>query len=326
MDTGNKYRILYLCQHLLKHSDADHPISTGQLIRDLKHCYGIDVNRNTLANDLEALRRCGFSIETIRSQSNSYYADTQTFDVPELKILIDAVSSSRFITKKKSEALIEKLLSLTSEHDAERLRRHVHVEGRVKSENEGGYYIVDAVNEAIDRNRKIRFQYADYSPSKRKVIRHNGEYYKVSPYALIWNGDYYYVVGFSERRGMVQSFRLDRFYKAPEITEEEAIPAPANFDVDAYSRSVFRMFDTDCPVTVELYCANRIMNAVIDQFGKSVSVAVADEGHFTVRADVCPSPTFFSWVFGWEGEMRIVSPESVKESYREMAEKALRGS
>ena len=183
MEIGTKLRILFLYQHLLKYSDAEHPISTGQLIEDLKTQYDIDVNRNTLANDLAMLHKSGFNIEVIHSQSNSYYIDTQTFDLAELKVLIDAVSSSKFITQKKSQELINKLLSLTSEHSAALLRRHVYVEGRVKSENEKGYYIVDIINEAIDTGRKIRFQYVDYSTKKRKVLRHGGEPYVVSPYA-----------------------------------------------------------------------------------------------------------------------------------------------
>ena len=269
------------------------------------------------------LHKSGFSIEVIHSQSNSYYIDTQTFDMAELKVLIDAISSSKFITKKKSEELIEKLLSLTSEHGAAQLRRHVYVEGRVKSDNEKGYYIVDAINEAIDTGHKIRFQYADYSTKKRKVLRHNGEYYVVSPYALIWDGDYCYVVGFGEKRGIVQSFRLDRIYKTPEILEEEAHPAPKDFSVEAYSKCIFRMYDTDQPVEVELLCENHLMNPVIDRFGKSVVVNEVDEGHFTVKVNVCASPTFYRWVFGWSGDMKIVRPEKVKEEYREMARKAL---
>ena len=323
MEAGTKLRILYLYQHLLRHSDADHPISTGQLIKDLKEQYEIDVNRNTLANDLAMLHKSGFSIEVIHSQSNSYYIDTLVFDTAELKVLIDAVSSSKFITERKSKVLIDKLLSLTSEHNAEQLRRHVSVEGRVKSDNEKGYYIVDQINDAIDTGRKIRFQYADYGLKKRKVLRHNGEYYIVSPYALIWDGDYYYVLGFSEKRGQVQSFRLDRIYKTPEILKEEAIPAPKDFRLENYSQAVFRMYDTDETVDVKLLCKNYIMNAIIDRFGKSVNVVVADDEHFTVKVKVCPSPTFYRWVFGWNGDMKILGPDNVKEEYRAMAMKAL---
>lgn len=323
MEAGTKLRILYLYQHLVRYSDAEHPISTGQLIEDLKKQYDIDVNRNTLANDLAMLHKSGFNIEVIHSQSNSYYIDTQTFDMAELKVLIDAISSSKFITKKKSEALIEKLLSLTSEHGAAQLRRHIYVEGRVKSENEKGYYIVDAINDAIDTGHKIRFQYVDYSTKKRKVLRHAGEPYTVSPYALIWDGDYYYVVGFSEKRGIIQSFRLDRIFKTPEVLDVDALPAPKSFSINAYSQSVFRMYDTDQPVEVELNCKNNLMNAIIDRFGKSVSVRETDKDHFSVKVMVCTSPTFFRWVFGWNGGMKIIGPEDVKEEYKNMARKAL---
>lgn len=323
METGTKLRILYLYQHLLRYSDAEHPISTAQLIEDLKKQYNIDVNRNTLANDLAMLNKSGFNIEVIHSQSNSYYIDTQAFDLAELKVLIDAVSSSKFITQKKSRELIEKLLSLTSEHGADQLRRHIYVEGRVKSENEKGYYIVDVINEAIDLGRKIKFQYADYSTKKRKTLRHGGEPYIVSPYALIWDGDYYYVVGFSEKRGIVQSFRLDRFYKTPELLTEGIIPAPESFNINAYAQSVFRMYDTDNPIDVELLCSNNLMNAIIDRFGKTIAVHEVDNQHFKVTVKVCASPTFYRWIFGWNGAMKILGPDNIIEEYKAMARAAL---
>ena len=323
MDSTTKLRILYLYQHLLKHSDAEHPISTGQLIADLKKEYDIDVNRNTLANDLAMLNKSGFSIEVVRSQSNSYYIDTGIFDLAELKVLIDAVSSSKFITEKKSKELIEKLLTLTTDNFAAQLRRHVYVEGRVKSDNEKGYYIVDAINKAIDDGVKIRFQYADYSVKGRKILRHDGEYYVVSPYALIWDGDYYYVVGYSEKRGIVQSFRLDRFYRTPEVLKEVAVPAPKGFSLEMYAKSVFRMYDTDQPMEVQLLCENRLANAIVDRFGKNIEMTVVDTNHFTVNVMVCASPTFYRWVFGWNGGMKILSPENALAEYQDMARKAL---
>ncbi len=323
MESKTKLRILYLYKHLLLHSDIDHPISTNQLIADMKSQYDIDVSRNTLVNDLTMLNQSGFNVEVIHSHSNSYYIDTDKFDLAELKILVDAVSSSKFITMKKSEDLIERLISLTSEQNAAQLRRHIYVNDRVKSENEKGYYIVDVINEAIDLSRKIRFQYADYSTKKRKVVRHGGEPYIVSPYALIWDGDYYYVVGYCDRREIVQCFRLDRIYRTPEMLEEKVVPAPRDFSIDVYSKAVFRMYDTDQPVVVELYCKNYIMNAVIDHFGKSVQVDEVDDEHFTVRVKVCASPTFYRWVFGWSGDMKIMRPDSIAEEYKMMARKAL---
>ena len=323
MENGTKLRLLYLYQHLVKSSDQEHPISTSQLMEDLKQLYGIVVNRNTMANDLNMLNQAGLRIEVIHDRQNLYYYDGQVFDLAELKILIDAVSSSKFITEKKSKDLIGKLLSLTNGNGAEKLRRHIYVEERVKSDNEKGYYIVDAVNEAIDSGRKITFQYTEYNNRKRKILKHEGEYYVVSPYALIWDGDYYYVVGFSERRGIIQNFRLDRIAKSTSILDEPARPAPDDFNLKKYFESVFRMFPADEQVSVELLCESFIMKAMVDQFGIKVQTEETDDSHFKATVSVCPSPTFYRWVFGWNGAMKILGPANVLEEYRGMCRKGL---
>ncbi|MBQ6479604.1 MAG: WYL domain-containing protein [Anaerolineaceae bacterium] len=323
MENGTKLRLLYLYQHLVKSSDQEHPISTSQLMEDLKQNYGIVVNRNTMANDLNMLNQAGLRIEVIHDRQNLYYYDGQVFDLAELKILIDAVSSSKFITEKKSKDLIGKILSLTNGNGAEKLRRHVYAEDRVKSDNEKGYYIVDAINEAIDSGLKISFQYTEYNNKKRKVLRHGGEVYIVSPYALIWDGDYYYVVGFSERRGIIQNFRLDRIAKSPMILNEPAKPAPDDFSLKKYFESVFRMFSADEQVPVELLCETFIMKAIIDQFGAKVQTEEIDDNHFKATVSVCPSPTFYQWVFGWNGAMKILGPENILEEYRAMCRKGL---
>lgn len=323
MENGTKLRLLYLYQHLIKYTDAQHPISTPELIKVLHEKYGVKVNRNTLADDFAMLEKAGFHFEVIKSRQNKYYCDSQPFDLAELKVLIDAVSSSKFITEKKSKSLISKLTSLTNVYSAANLRRHVHVDGRVKSENESGYQTVDIINEAIDKNQKIRFQYADYSVKKRKVVRHDGAYYVVSPYALVWDGDYYYMIGYSEMRGRIQNFRLDRIYRSPELVEEERIPTPDNLNLAEYSKQVFRMYDTDKPVIAELLCENNVMNAVIDQFGTKVRAEIIDDAHFKINVRVCASPTFYRWIFGWRGAVKILGPEMVREEYREMCTRGL---
>ena len=323
MENGTKLRLLYLYQHLVKSSDQEHPISTAKLMEDLKQNYGIVVNRNTMANDLSMLNKAGLRIEVIHGRQNLYYYDGQVFDLAELKILIDAVSSSKFITEKKSKDLISKLLSLANRDGAEKLKRHIYAEERVKSDNEKGYYIVDAINEAIDSGRKITFQYTEYNNKKRKILKHEGQYYVVSPYALIWDGDYYYVVGFSEGRGIIQNFRLDRIAKSPSILDEPAKPAPDDFNLKKYFESVFRMFPADEQVPVELLCESFIMKAIIDQFGIKVQTEETDDNHFKATVSVCPSPTFYQWVFGWNGAMKILSPENILEEYRAMCRKGL---
>ena len=184
MENGTKLRLLYIYQHLLRYSDAEHPVSTPELLKFLKDEYDMEVNRTTLPGDFAMMEKAGLHFEIIKSRQNKYYFDGRLFDVAELKVLIDAISSSKFITEKKSKDLIQKLTTLTSEYNAEKLRRHVTVEGRIKSENEKAYYILDAVNDAIDKNCKLRFQYTEYSNHKRKVMKNGGEYYIVSPYAL----------------------------------------------------------------------------------------------------------------------------------------------
>ncbi len=327
MENGTKLRLLYIYKHLLKYSDAEHPVTTSELIRFLKEEHGIDVNRTTLPDDFDMMEKAGLHFEIIRSRQNKYYFDGRLFDVAELKVLIDAVSSSRFITEKKSRELIRKLTTLTSEYSAEKLRRHVTVEGRVKSENEKVYYILDPVNEAIDKGCKIRFQYTEYTNCKRKAMKNDGEYYLVSPYALVWDGDYYYLIGWCDNRNHLRNFRVDRIYRTPMLLkDEEAVPEPKEFDLAEYSQKVFRMFGSDKETEVELLCETGMMNGIVDQFGTKVRTEEVDKEHFRAYVTVCPSPTFYSWVFGWSGGMKIIGPDCVKAKYGEMLEQALESS
>jgi len=323
MENGTKFRILYLFQYLVQHSDADHPFSTVELIRMLKEKHAIDVNRNTIGKDLDIMRQSGLHIEVIHSTQNKYYFDGRTFDVPELKILVDAVSSSKFITERKSEQLITKLLTLTNSYNAAKLRRHLYPAGRVKSDNEKGYYIVDATNDAIDMKRKISFQYADFDGNKQRVLRRDGQPYIMSPYALIWDGDYYYVIGHCDSHDKIQTFRLDRIIRQPEILEEIIEPAPVDFSLAEYNKAAFRMYDTDETVEVTLLCENHIMKALIDNFGMDVDTELVSKEHFKTRVTVYTSPTFYRWVFSWSGAMKILEPESVRMEYRKMLERAM---
>lgn len=323
MEKGTKFRILYLYQYLIRNSDCEHPISTMELIRILKEDYGIDVNRNTIGKDLEIMNKSGLHIEVIHSTQNKYYFDGQTFDIAELKILIDAISSSKFITERKSEELIGKLLTLTNRHGANQLRRHLHVSGRVKSDNEKGYYIVDAINEAIDLNRKISFTYSEYDQFKNKIERHNGEEYILSPYSMLWDGDYYYVIGFAEKREKIQTFRLDRISRPPKVLDEIRTVPPDDFDIASYSKAVFSMYDAERTQSVTLKCKNYIMNALIDNFGIDVDTKPIDDCWFEANVSVYPSPTFYRWIFGWNGDIQILYPSGIKAEFIGMLQKQL---
>lgn len=174
MEKGTKYRLLYLYDYLVKHTDIDHPLSTNQLIQAMQEEYDIHVGRNTISEDLAVMKECGLPVDFHDSTQNLYYYDSRVFELPELKLLIDAVASSKFITQKKSDELIAKLLALTNDSNAAKLRRQVTVAGRVKGENEKGYYIVDSIHAAIDAKRKIRFFYTDYNVNKELILANDG--------------------------------------------------------------------------------------------------------------------------------------------------------
>jgi len=321
MENGTKLRLLYLYQHLIQNTDPENPESTVELMKMLKEKYDIKVSRNTISDDLAMLHDCDLHIEYYKSTQNKYYFDGQTYDLAELKVLIDAISSSKFITQRKSDDLITKLLTLTSADNAAKLRRHIYVSGRVKSDNEIGYYIVDAINDAIDTRRKISFRYTDFDVNRKRYITRDE--YTVNPYAMIWDGDYYYLRGYCDERQEMRNFRLDRIAEQPKILNKIALMAPEGFTPAEYGKKVFRMFDTDESQQVQLFCHASMMKYLIDNFGSELETIPVDEEHFTANVMVCTSATFYRWIFGFGGKIKIVGPDRVKTEYREMLQKSL---
>lgn len=322
MDQDAKIRPLYLLNILKERTDEDHFLTTAQLCSILREEYGIDTHRTTIKSDIEMLQKAGFDVQITRSTQNLYNYIERDFDVPEVKMLIDAVASSKFITISKSDSLVAKLTELAGPFKAKELKRNVVVEGRVKSENERILIIVDAVNEAINHGRKIQFQKTEYNVKKERVLHNDGEVYVFSPYYLLWDGDCYYVVGYSEKYQSIGSHRVDRIYKRPEVLEEPAVPAPPGFDINTYIRSMFRMYDAE-RVKVELQVDNTLMDAIIDKFGPDVTTCVCDQNSFLVTANVAVGTVFFSWIFGFNGKVTIKKPESVKKAYRELVQRAI---
>lgn len=317
-----KPRILYLLRILEQYTDEEHPLTTKQLIDKLQDEYGISAHRTTLTKDIAALQEFGVDIVTVHSTQSKYFIGSRKFELPELKLLIDAVESSRFITAKKSESLIRKIHTLTSQGQVSKLRRNNYVVDRIKPDNEQIYYIVDTINDAINEGKQISFQYYDYSGLKKKVLKNKGEIYKLSPYKLIWSGDYYYVIGYSERKGKVINFRVDRIAAAPTILSENAIPVPKDFDLENFTKEVFFMFSGD-EVEVDLQCDNSLMKTMIDRFGENVKTLAYDMTSFRLITEVSVSPTFFGWVFGFDGKVKILGPKNVKEQYYKMISEAM---
>lgn len=313
-----RLRILYLYQMLLHESDESHMLSTPEILRRMEEEHGIMMHRTTLPKDVDLLREVGVDVRSERRRALYYYIPEGPFSVPELRLLIDAVLSSKFITERKSKAMINKLIGLTNAPNSGKLHRTVHVTGKAKSENERGYAIVDAINEAIHRKRKISFYYFDYDNRKKHVMKNDGKPYTVSPYDLIYDGDFYYMTGFCDERGEVRTFRVDRIETQPGLVADAAVKRPKDYRVDRYTQEVARMFSTEETVEVTLRCDADFMKTVIDHFGASVRTKPVGHSHFRVFATVCPSPTFYRWVFGWNGKIIIESPEAVVDQYRKM--------
>ncbi len=321
MSAVDSPRILYIKHILEQYSDENHPLSFSDINRHLYELTGQTAHRATLTKDIAALCAFGMDIITIHSTQNRYFVGSRLFEVPELRLLTDAIHSSKCLTDKKSAVLIQKLATLTSVHQAAAIADYPLSPTMSKPVNEQIYYIIDAIHAAIGRGRKICFRYTEYTPEKELVLRGDGEQYTLSPYACVWNGDYYYVIGWSDKRQSVTSFRVDRIAHTPVITDEPLVPAPAHFDVQEYASGLFRMFQGE-PATVELLCDNELMKTVIDRFGADVFTEVADEAHFRVKATVSLSPIFYGWLFGFGGKIRLVSPSHAVDAYRTMLEDA----
>ena len=314
MDINAKLRPIYLARILKERTDEDHYLTTSQLCAILKEEFGMKTHRTTIKNDIEMLQKADFGIQRVRSTQNQFNYIDREFDVPELKMLIDAVQSARFITKTKSDQLVKKLTALAGLYKAQELKRNLVVDGRTKLENENILVIVDAINEAINQGKKIRFQKAEYNIKKERVLHNNGEIYVFSPYTLIWDGDFYYVVGYSDKHPSIGSHRVDRIYKRPEVLDEPAILAPRGFDINTYVNTMFRMYDAE-RVEVELQVANTLMDAIIDKFGPDITVCACDQDSFRVKVMVSVGTPFFNWLFGFQGKVQVRSPETVQREF-----------
>lgn len=313
----SRIRLLRILEVLRTETDENHPITIVQITKILKERWNIEPNRITTQKDIAALIDAGYPIEVVRSTQNRYFVTSQLFELPELKLLIDAVESGKFISEKKSRILTEKLTSLAIRSDRDSLKRNISISDRVKTGSEQLYYIMDTLNDAINRKQKVSFLYFEYHAGKKKKLKNGGEPYILSPYTLTWNGDFYYVVGWSEKHEKIATFRVDRIYKVPEILEEKAVPKPRQYSIGDFAEKAFQLFDKEHAV-VELLCENGAMNTVIDQFGTKVKTEQVDEDHFRFEAEVSLSPVFFAWVFEFGGMIKIVGPPDVLAQYRKM--------
>ena len=322
MDNDSKLRLLYI-EKMLNDTDEEHPLTNAEIMQILEEKYGITTHRTTIPSDIDLLIKSGMEIEIIESKPKKYYLNdyARTFTLPELKILVDSVASFKFITKSKSDELIEKIITLGTPSSVPSLNRNLWSEGRIKQENERIYFNIEAINQAINEGKKIAFQYFQYDVKKKQKLKHDGALYKFSPYALVWNGDYYYMVGYSEKHDGIGNFRIDRIAKTPRILDDDAVPMPQDFDIAEYTNGMLRMYNSE-RCDVELICDNSVMDAIIDKFGTNAKTYAYDMTSFKLEVNVAVNHVFLSWVFGFGGKVRIKSPIEVKQQYADMVKAA----
>ncbi len=314
--SGQKLKILHILSLLQRESDPDHPVTMARITEHLASV-GISSERKSIYGDIEALRSFGVDIVSTRVPVSGYFIGERDFQLPELKLLVDSVQSSKFITQKKSLELIGKIEKLTSRWGGASLHRQVYVKNRIKAMNESIYYNVDTIHTGISSDRKISFQYFEYSVQKERVFRHNGKWYIVSPFALIWDDENYYMIAHEEEAHAVKHFRVDKMYSIT-VTDEPrgGLDILAGLDMSTYSKRHFGMF-TGTAEPVKLEFENGLAGAVIDRFGRDIPFVPTDDSHFSITVEVAVSPQFFGWVCGFGGRVRILAPGSVVRKMKE---------
>lgn len=312
---NQKLKILYLMQMFLEKTDDKHAVSMKEILGMLEF-HGIKAERKSIYDDIEVLRLFGLDIVHQKGPQGGYYLAQHSFELPELKLLVDAVQSSKFITERKSAQLIKKLEGLASHYEAQQLQRQVFVANRIKTMNESIYYNVDKIHEAILANENICFQYFEWTVEKEMKLRKNGEAYCVSPWALTWAEENYYLIGFDEEAGMVKHYRVDKMLSIA-LNGEKRVGKEyfAHFDTAVYARKTFGMFGGE-EQDLKLELENRFAGVIIDRFGKDISIWKTDEEHFQTRIRVVVSTPFYGWLSGLGRGVKILSPEGVKEEYR----------
>lgn len=312
---NQKLKLSYLIRILLEQTDDEHSLSVTQIIQQLA-VYGIKAERKSIYDDLEALRQLGYDVIT-ESQGRrfTYYIGSRDFELPELKLLVDAVQSSRFITKKKSTTLIRKLEGLASKYQAKTLQRQVLVQDRIKTMNESVFYSIDKIYQGISDNVRIRFQYFQWNTKKEMELRHNGRFYEVSPWRLVWNNQNYYLVGYDDDSQTIKHFRVDKMIKI-QLTEHQRTGKKVYLQSarGEYEQGLFGMFSGETQ-WVTLVCNNYLAGVIIDRFGKDVMIHTMDAKQFKVRVSVSVSEQFFGWLAGLGDGIRIVEPKEVQEAY-----------
>ena len=317
---NQKLKIFYILDYLQRNSHQNHPVRAAELLHMLEHQHNIVCDRKTVYSDIAALQDYGVDIVSIPGKNGGYYIASRNFELPELKLLIDAVQSSRFLTEKKSRELIEKLCSQCSVYDARLMRRDVLVSGRVKSMNETIYYNVDAIQDAIAQNKQITFRYFDWGIDGKRKYRSKD--YQASPYGLCQDNENCYLLAHSPRHG-VTSYRVDRMNDI-QLSEEARTPCPELMGkaLVEHANRLFQMYSGET-ADVKLRFHRSLINVVIDRFGRDILLIPDGDEHFVFTVNVAVSPMFLSWVIGFGAKAKILYPQSVIDQCKAMCKEAM---
>ena len=312
---NQKLKILYILDYLQKNSHETHPVRAGELIAHLDNQHNIRCDRKTVYSDIAALQDYGVDIVSMPGKNGGYYIASRNFELPELKLLINAVLSSRYLTEKKSRELIEKLCTQCNEQDAKLIRRNVLVSGRVKSMNESIYYNVDTIQEAIAQNKQITFRYFDWDFGGKR--RYRDKPYQASPYGLCQDNENCYLLALSQRHG-ITSYRVDRMAEIS-LTPDNREPCPelSGKALNEHASRLFQMYSGE-PMDVKLRFHNSLLNVVVDRFGKDIMLIPDGEEYFNFTVRVAVSPMFLSWVVGFGSKIKILHPQSVVDACKQL--------
>ncbi len=318
---NQKLKLMYLMDKFMKDTDDEHGITIADMIAYLE-ANDIRAERKSLYDDVETLRSYGMDIVMEKKDKKAYYKlVSRNFELAELKLLVDSVQSAKFITSKKTEELIKKLESLSSKHQAVELQRQVYVLNRVKNPNEKIYLYVDMLHHAIHNDHKVAFKYTSWNLKKQLVPKHDGKVYRISPWALTWDDENYYLIGFDEEENKIKHFRVDKMLSLEELTEGRLGKDEfSGFDLATYSKKVFGMYGGE-EQTVKLRVNNNLVGVIIDRFGTDINIIpYKDKEHFTVNVEVASSNQFLGWIIGLGDGVEIISPTELRDKMVYIAE------
>lgn len=319
-----KQKLLYIRQFLMENTDEQHDVRTPQIIEYLAN-NDISAERKSIYTDIEELNDFGMDIIKKDGPHGGYALGSREFELAEVKVLVDLVQSSKFLTTKKSRELIKKLETLVSKYEAKQLQRQVAVADRIKTDNESIYYNVDLIHQGIANNKQIRFKYFDWALDKSMQYRKNGEYYMVSPWLLTWNDENYYLVAYNEKENGIRHYRVDKMDKI-EVTDDGRMGKEAfeERDISTYSKKTFGMF-AGIEKTVQFLCDERLTGVMIDRFGKDVALRRMDDGKIKVRVNVEISPQFYGWLSGFGTSIQMIEPKEEVENYKNYLKEIIKG-